>query len=179
MAKVRVYELAKEFGVESKAVMAKLQEMGEFVRSASSTIEAPVVRRLKEAFAAQQPKQARASQVTDGRSVAAPAAPVVASADDGHGATNCRSPAAPVQIPINERSRQHRNQQKQRAALDPDDDGVILTYGHASWCPKRGRRLSPVCQIPGHWIAVKRRTALRPPTVRRLSAEVQPPEEVS
>ena len=50
MAKVRVYELAKEFGVESKAVMAKLEEMGEFVRSASSTIEAPVVRRLKEAF---------------------------------------------------------------------------------------------------------------------------------
>src|SRR6201996_2759843 len=30
--------------------MVKLQEMGEFVRSASSTIEAPVVRRLKEAF---------------------------------------------------------------------------------------------------------------------------------
>ena len=50
MAKVRVYELAKEFGVESKTVMVKLQEMGEFVRSASSTIEAPVVRRLKEAF---------------------------------------------------------------------------------------------------------------------------------
>ncbi|HYK67244.1 MAG TPA: translation initiation factor IF-2 [Streptosporangiaceae bacterium] len=53
MAKVRVYELAKEFGVESKAVMAKLQEMGEFVRSASSTIEAPVVRRLKDEFAGQ------------------------------------------------------------------------------------------------------------------------------
>src|SRR4029077_20987185 len=50
VAKVRVYELAKEFGVESKAVMAKLEEMGEFVRSASSTIEAPVVRRLQEAF---------------------------------------------------------------------------------------------------------------------------------
>ena len=46
MAKVRVYELAKEFGVESKVVMAKLQELGEFVRSASSTVEAPVVRRL-------------------------------------------------------------------------------------------------------------------------------------
>lgn len=52
MAKVRVYELAKEFGVESKVVMAKLQELGEFVRSASSTIEAPVVRKLKEAFPA-------------------------------------------------------------------------------------------------------------------------------
>jgi translation initiation factor IF-2 len=73
VAKVRVYELAKEFGVESKAVMAKLQEMGEFVRSASSTIEAPVVRRLKEAFAAQQPKQARAAQTDGGRLTAAPA----------------------------------------------------------------------------------------------------------
>ncbi|HEY5395433.1 MAG TPA: translation initiation factor IF-2 [Trebonia sp.] len=50
MAKVRVYELAKEFGVESKVVMTKLEEMGEFVRSASSTIEAPVVRKLKESL---------------------------------------------------------------------------------------------------------------------------------
>jgi translation initiation factor IF-2 len=45
--KVRVYELAKELGVESKVVMTKLQEMGEFVRSASSTVEPPVVRRLR------------------------------------------------------------------------------------------------------------------------------------
>ncbi|WP_460436967.1 translation initiation factor IF-2 N-terminal domain-containing protein, partial [Angustibacter speluncae] len=52
MAKVRVYELAKELGVESKAVMAKLNEMGEYTRSASSTIEAPVVRRLRDAFPA-------------------------------------------------------------------------------------------------------------------------------
>ncbi|MBB0232034.1 translation initiation factor IF-2 N-terminal domain-containing protein, partial [Streptomyces calidiresistens] len=50
MAKVRVYELAKELGVESKVVMAKLQELGEFVRSASSTIEAPVVRKLTNAL---------------------------------------------------------------------------------------------------------------------------------
>uniref|UniRef100_UPI002610C83B translation initiation factor IF-2 N-terminal domain-containing protein n=1 Tax=Trebonia sp. TaxID=2767075 RepID=UPI002610C83B len=62
MAKVRVYELAKEFGVESKAVMAELEKMGEFVRSASSTIEAPVVRRLKEAFAAESAKAGRPGQ---------------------------------------------------------------------------------------------------------------------
>src|SRR2546429_9328084 len=40
--------------------MDQLKEMGEFVRSASSTIEAPVVRRLKETFstkAADQPAQ--------------------------------------------------------------------------------------------------------------------------
>jgi len=104
VAKVRVYELAKEFGVESKAVMAKLQEMGEFVRSASSTIEAPVVRRLKEAFAAQAPKQARAGKSTDGRSAAAPAAEPaaapagaeVAAAADGRVGANGRGPAAPA-----------------------------------------------------------------------------------
>ncbi|NAZ84305.1 hypothetical protein GTR02_21105, partial [Kineococcus sp. R8] len=50
MAKVRVYELAKEFGVESKTVLATLKEMGEFVRSASSTVEPPVIRRLKDKF---------------------------------------------------------------------------------------------------------------------------------
>ncbi|WP_344479340.1 translation initiation factor IF-2 N-terminal domain-containing protein, partial [Kineococcus aurantiacus] len=50
MAKVRVYELAKEFGVESKVVLATLKEMGEFVRSASSTVEPPVIRRLKDKF---------------------------------------------------------------------------------------------------------------------------------
>jgi len=48
VAKVRVYELAKELGVESKVVMTKLQELGEFVRSASSTVEPPVVRKLRE-----------------------------------------------------------------------------------------------------------------------------------
>src|SRR6476469_5153845 len=79
VAKVRVYELAKEFGVESKVVMAKLQEMGEFVRSASSTIEAPVVRRLKDDFGGQSPKsQGRRPQ---GQPAAAPAG----QAADGNG----------------------------------------------------------------------------------------------
>ena len=50
MAKVRVHELAKQLGMESKVVLAKLQEMGEFVRSASSTVEAPVVRKMLELF---------------------------------------------------------------------------------------------------------------------------------
>ena len=39
MAKVRVYELAKELGVESKTVLSMLKDMGEFVRSASSTVD--------------------------------------------------------------------------------------------------------------------------------------------
>ncbi|HYO86721.1 MAG TPA: translation initiation factor IF-2 [Dermatophilaceae bacterium] len=50
MAKVRVYELAKELGVESKVLLNHLKEQGEFVRSASSTIEPPVVRKMRETF---------------------------------------------------------------------------------------------------------------------------------
>ena len=50
MAKVRVYELAKDLGLESKELLAKLQEVGEFVSSASSTVEAPVVRKLMDKF---------------------------------------------------------------------------------------------------------------------------------
>ncbi|AXH94933.1 translation initiation factor IF-2 [Ornithinimicrobium avium] len=48
MAKLRVYELAKELGVESKELLAHLKQQGEFVRSASSTIEPPVVRKIRE-----------------------------------------------------------------------------------------------------------------------------------
>jgi len=49
--KARVYELAKELGVDSKTVLSKLEAMGEFVKSASSTVEPPVARKLRNAFA--------------------------------------------------------------------------------------------------------------------------------
>ena len=89
MSKVRVYELAKELGVESKVIVAKLQEMGEFVRSASSTIEPPVVRRLREEYPAApaaaveekpkpkpKPKPAPAPAEVVAQVAAAPEAPV-------------------------------------------------------------------------------------------------------
>jgi len=60
--KARVHELAKELGMSSKAVLEKLSELGEYVKSASSTVEAPVARRLKEAFPA--PTAAKAAPGT-------------------------------------------------------------------------------------------------------------------
>ncbi|MFL0459699.1 translation initiation factor IF-2 [Kytococcus sedentarius] len=48
MAKLRVHELAKELGVTSKELLAHLKEQGEFVKSASSTVEAPVVRKVRD-----------------------------------------------------------------------------------------------------------------------------------
>jgi translation initiation factor IF-2 len=60
--KARVHELAKELGVTSKDVLAKLNELGEFVKSASSTVEAPVARRLRESFPAAAAKKAPAKK---------------------------------------------------------------------------------------------------------------------
>jgi translation initiation factor IF-2 len=81
VAKVRVYELAKELGVESKIVLSMLKDMGEFVRSASSTVEAPVERRLKEKLASEPPpakktttKKAAAKKVDGELAAAAPPA---------------------------------------------------------------------------------------------------------
>ena len=56
--KARVHELAKELGVTSKQVLARLNEQGEFVKSASSTVEAPVARRLRESFGGSKPAAA-------------------------------------------------------------------------------------------------------------------------
>ncbi|MEN9692599.1 MAG: hypothetical protein RLZZ330_243 [Actinomycetota bacterium] len=50
MSKVRIYEIAKDLGVDSKVVIAKLAEIGEFVKGASSSIEAPVARKLRAEF---------------------------------------------------------------------------------------------------------------------------------
>jgi len=79
VAKVRVYELAKDLGLESKELLAKLQEVGEFVSSASSTVEAPVVRKLMDKFpdlkaATPAPKVAKktAAKKTAAKKTAAP-----------------------------------------------------------------------------------------------------------
>ncbi|MGO2520319.1 MAG: translation initiation factor IF-2 [Microbacterium sp.] len=58
-AKPRVHEIAAELGVDSKFALAKLKELGEFVKSPSSTVEPPVARKLRaaiEADAAANPK---------------------------------------------------------------------------------------------------------------------------
>ncbi|MGN9781972.1 translation initiation factor IF-2 [Nonomuraea sp. ZG12] len=95
MAKVRVYELAKEFGVESKVVMAKLQEMGEFVRSASSTIEAPVVRRLTEALGASKGGPSRGGGSSSHKPQPPRAAPRPADSQAGNGVHEAPTSSVP------------------------------------------------------------------------------------
>ncbi|WP_282837822.1 translation initiation factor IF-2 N-terminal domain-containing protein, partial [Microbacterium flavum] len=52
MANPRVHEIASELGVDSKVALAKLKELGEYVKSPSSTIAPPVARKLRTALEA-------------------------------------------------------------------------------------------------------------------------------
>ena len=48
--KLRVHELAKQLGVTSKELLATLKEQGEFVKTASSTVQPPVVKKMKKHY---------------------------------------------------------------------------------------------------------------------------------
>ena len=58
MAQPRVHEFAKEVGVPSKEVIAKLKDMGEFVKSSSSTLNPMVLKKLRAEFPAAAAKPA-------------------------------------------------------------------------------------------------------------------------
>ncbi|MCO4255537.1 translation initiation factor IF-2 [Pseudarthrobacter cellobiosi] len=102
MAKVRVHELAKELGITSKDAVTKLQELGEFVRSASSTIEAPVVRKLRNAYpdaAAKTAAPAAAPKAPAPSADTRPAAPAPGpAAPSAPAAPAAAAPAAPAAV---------------------------------------------------------------------------------
>lgn len=89
--KARVHELAKELGVTSKEVLARLSEQGEFVKSASSTVEAPVARRLRESFGGGKP----AAEKTAGNGAPAKAAAKTDAAPQKAKAAEPPAPPAP------------------------------------------------------------------------------------
>ncbi|MGV0605432.1 translation initiation factor IF-2 [Mycolicibacterium sp. XJ1904] len=98
--KARVHELAKELGVTSKEVLARLSEQGEFVKSASSTVEAPVARRLRESFGGGKKAAEKVKSEGNGSaaasSTAAPAAPAKSAAPAEPAKAPAPKPAAPA-----------------------------------------------------------------------------------
>jgi translation initiation factor IF-2 len=109
VANPRVHEIASELGVDSKVALAKLKELGEYVKSPSSTIAPPVARKLRAALesagaAAPAPaakpasggaKPGPARPAAPRPSAPAPAAPAAASAPAAPAATPSPAPAAP------------------------------------------------------------------------------------
>ncbi|MBD3689035.1 translation initiation factor IF-2 [Nanchangia anserum] len=100
MAKQRVHELAKELGTTSKNLLAVLKDQGEFVKSASSTIEAPVARRMREHFA-QAAKESAPGDAADkvGKSTKAAPKPQAGSAKPQAPKPGPKKPAAQTAKP--------------------------------------------------------------------------------
>ncbi|MEO9138269.1 MAG: translation initiation factor IF-2 [Jatrophihabitans sp.] len=105
--KIRVSALAKELGIKSKEAVDKLNELGEYVKTASSTVEAPAARKLREAYPDAAPaaaKKAPAKKAVAASPVdvaapipaPAPAAPAVVAAP----VVSAEAPAVPAAPPI-------------------------------------------------------------------------------
>ncbi|CAN7486584.1 translation initiation factor IF-2 [Knoellia sp. LjRoot47] len=96
MAKVRVSALAKEVGVTSKVLLERLNDMGEYVKSASSTVEAPVVRRYQEKFPVEKTAPAEAAKPAAKKAPAKPAGPAGAAPSAPSATPGPKAPAAPA-----------------------------------------------------------------------------------
>ena len=86
--KLRVHELAKQLGITSKELLGTLKEQGEFVKTASSTIEPPVVKKMRAHYEA----QGIGKDNTEAPTNAAPAKPA---AKPGAPKPGAPKPAAP------------------------------------------------------------------------------------
>ncbi|PJJ61523.1 translation initiation factor IF-2 [Compostimonas suwonensis] len=142
MAKPRVHEIASELGVDSKLALAKLKEMGEFVKGPSSSIEPPVARKLKAALeadgiatksdqpAASAPRAAastpapRAAATPGPRPPAAPAAPAAPPA-----------PTTPAPLSVAERQAQALAQEKATAERVATERAAAETAAESAPAP--------------------------------------------
>ena len=88
----RVYDIAKELGIDTNDALAKLKELGEYVKGGSSTVTPPVAKKLRDAFPNAKPKP----EVKKAAPKAAPAAPAAPEAPAPAVAEAPAAPAAPA-----------------------------------------------------------------------------------
>lgn len=63
--KLRVHELAKQLGITSKELLNTLKEQGEFVKTASSTIQPPVIKKMRAYYEAKNSTEGDAAEQTN------------------------------------------------------------------------------------------------------------------
>ncbi|WP_307807337.1 translation initiation factor IF-2 [Naasia sp. SYSU D00948] len=143
-AKPRVHEVASDLGVDTKVALAKLKEMGEFVKGPSSSIEPPVARKLRAALQAEgkvdgngkapsapTPGPARPAEAPRAAAPAAPQAPQPA-----------RTPAPRAQAPRSEAPRTEAPRTDVPRQDGPRQDGP-RPDGPRSTGPRPGQPAAP------------------------------------
>ncbi|MFF1606804.1 translation initiation factor IF-2 [Amycolatopsis sp. NPDC058278] len=164
--KARVHELAKELGITSKDVLAKLKEQGEFVKSASSTVEAPVARRLRDAYA---PKGAKKPTPGPSARPGPPAAKPGASAPKppapAQQAPAAKAAPAPAESAVSDTSAPAAPQQQAPAASKPATPGQRPG-------PRPGPRQQPAAPAPQEQVPAAKADA---PAAPRQDTPATPP----
>lgn len=108
MALPRVYDVAKELGIDTKTALAKLEELGEYVKGGSSTITPPVAARLKGAF----PKKEAPAKKEPAKPKAKPA-PEAPAAAESPKPSDMTEPVAPAAV-------------EPASATEPDVGGPVV-----------------------------------------------------
>ncbi len=97
MALPRVYDIASELGIDTKEALAKLKELGEYVKAGSSTITPPVAKKLREAFPNAKPVETKPAKAAPAAETpAASAAPSAAPSASAAPAPSAPGKAAPA-----------------------------------------------------------------------------------
>jgi translation initiation factor IF-2 len=153
--KIRVSALAKELGIPSKEAVEKLNELGEYVKTASSTVEAPAARKLREAYPNAAPatpaKKAPAKKAAAAPAAAAPAAPVVETPTPAPSAQPTQpteppaapAPAAPAALPEPAAAAPERPAAAAASAAPPAAPGVPAAPRPAGPAGSAGPRPGP------------------------------------
>jgi translation initiation factor IF-2 len=94
----RVYDIAKELGIDTNEALAKLKDLGEYVKSGSSTIAPPVAKKLRDAFPNAKPKAEEPKAAPAPAAKAEPAAPKAPAAESPAASATpaAAAPAAPA-----------------------------------------------------------------------------------
>ncbi|MBV9059339.1 MAG: translation initiation factor IF-2 [Pseudonocardiales bacterium] len=150
--KARVHELAKELGVTSKDVLKKLADLGEYVKSASSTVEAPVARKLRDSFPSETSQPAHSNG-------AATSSPVV-----GRPPTGSQPPAGAGTAKPGPAPSPARRPQPQPGSGPATRPGSAPGGRPGSGLPGMPSRVSP-SGMPQRPVPGERRSAPQPPEV--------------
>lgn len=135
MALPRVYDLAKELGIDTKVAMAKLEELGEYVKSGSSTIAPPVAKRLREAFPKAESKAKTSEKSSTAKAKPGPAKPAAAKPGPAKAEPAKQAPEEPLE---QKPAAQDQEEKPGSSAPKPSAAGASAPKAPTSGVPRRG-----------------------------------------
>ncbi len=183
MSKTRVYELAKEFGIENKEFIAKLKTLGIAVKSHSSTLEDSEVERVRREFAAKGEKEVIEKRV---RSTVIRRRSIRMSAEEAAETEEAAAPEAASEAEAEKLEKKEKveipetgekpDEQKAEASLAASEPPVSeKAPAKETPIPKKDPDLSRQAQIIRRPEPSERREGPRPPAAAPMQTQIRKP----